>query len=77
MMLQGFSLDEFYRDIIEYANRPGRLDGRYLIACSAIGKILSIYFDTREYFGVVLQDPMVYREDRGALTSEEIWIRNL
>jgi hypothetical protein len=41
--------DELYRDIIKYAKRPGRPDGHYLIASSAIQKILAIYHDTREY----------------------------
>jgi len=44
-----FSPDELYSDIIKYARRPGRPDGHYLIASSGIQKILSIYFDTREY----------------------------
>jgi len=41
--------EELYSDIIKYAKRPGRPDGHYLIASSAIQKILAIYFDTGEY----------------------------
>jgi len=48
-----FSPDELYSNIIKYARRPGRPDGHYLIASSGIQKILSIYFDTREYCSCV------------------------
>jgi len=44
-----FNPEELYKDIIKYAKRPGRPDGHYLIASSAIQKILALYHDTGEY----------------------------
>jgi hypothetical protein len=44
-----FTPDELFKDIPIHALRPGRPDGHYLIASSAIQKIMAIYNDTREY----------------------------
>ncbi len=44
-----FNSDEIFKDIPIHAMRPGRPDGHYLIASSAIQKIMAIYNDTREY----------------------------
>jgi len=43
-----FKLEELWADIPKYAKRPGRPDGHYMIASSAIQKIMAIYNDTRE-----------------------------
>jgi len=43
-----FNLKELWACIPKYAKRPGRPDGHYLIASSAIQKIMAIYNDTRE-----------------------------
>jgi len=47
------NIEELFKDIIEYAKRPGRPDGHYLIASSAIQKIMAIYNDTGEYSSCV------------------------
>ena len=46
-------IDKVYRDIIVDAKRPGRPDGHYMIASSAIQKIMAIYNDTCEYSSCV------------------------
>lgn len=43
-----FNLKGLWEDIPKYAKRPGRPDGHFLIASSAIQKIMAIYNDTRE-----------------------------
>jgi hypothetical protein len=43
-----FSGEQLFSDIINYARRPGRPDGHYMVASSAIQKIMSIYNDTQE-----------------------------
>lgn len=47
------NIDEVYKDIIVHAKRPGRPDGHYMIASSAIQKIMAIYNDTNEYSSCV------------------------
>jgi len=42
------SPEELFKDIIKYAKRPGHPEGHYLVASSAIQKILSLYYDTGE-----------------------------
>jgi len=44
-----FNPEELFGDIIKYAKRPGRPDGHYIIASSAIQKIMALYHDTGEY----------------------------
>ncbi|MEN6483369.1 MAG: hypothetical protein ABFD98_00675 [Syntrophobacteraceae bacterium] len=40
--------DEVLREIVVRAKRPGRPDGHYLVASSAVQKILALYHDTGE-----------------------------
>jgi len=40
--------EELFKDIVKYAKRLGHPEGHYLVASSAIQKILSLYYDTGE-----------------------------
>jgi len=51
--------EALFKDIIKYAKRLGRPDGHYLVASSAIQKILSIYNNTGEISHVAGPDGMV------------------
>ena len=42
------SPEELFKDIIKYAKRLGHPEGHYVVASSAIQKILSLYYDTGE-----------------------------
>jgi len=53
------NIEELFKDIIKYAKRPGRPDGHYMVASSAIQKILALYFDTGEISHVAGPDGMV------------------
>ena len=43
-----FDRENLWKDVIRLAKRPGRPDGHYIVASSAIQKMLAIYHDTNE-----------------------------
>ena len=43
-----FNIDELWKDVIRVAKRPGKPDGHYIVASSAVQKIMAIYNDTNE-----------------------------
>jgi len=43
-----FNIQELWKEVIRTAKRPGRPDGHYIVASSAVQKMMAIYNDTNE-----------------------------